>query len=131
LDLIVNLPLPTCATDIRSFLGHVGFYQRFIKGFSKVAKLLFSLLAKDTSFHFSKECEVAFMKLNEALTMAPILHPPVWEESFELMYDELDYAVGVVLQQRIDKKSHVIYYASHTLNEAQVNDIVTEKDFFA
>ena len=60
-----------------------------------LARLLSPFLSK--LFHFSKECEVAFTKLKEALTMTPILHPPVWEESFELMCDALDYAVGVLI----------------------------------
>jgi len=95
--LIPSLPLPTCVKDIRSFLRHASFYRRFIKDFSKIAKPLFSLLAKETPFHFSKECEVVFTKLKEALTMAPICHPPVWGESFEPMCDSSGYAVKVVL----------------------------------
>ena len=61
--------------------------------------------------------------------MAPILHPPVWGESFELMCDASNFAVGVHLGQTIGKKSHVIYYVSHTLNEAQVNYTANEKEF--
>ena len=67
--------------------------------------------------------------LKEALTSAPILHPPIWREPFKLMCDISDYAVGVVLGQRVDSKPHVIYYASHTLNEAQLNYTVTERVF--
>jgi len=67
--------------------------------------------------------------LKEALTTSLILHPLVWVKPFELMCDASDYAVGVVLGQHIDKKSHVIYYASHTLNHAQINYTVTEKEF--
>ena len=128
MDLIANLPLPIYMKDIRSFLGHVDFYRRFIKDISTVAKPLSSLLAKDTPFHFFKECELAFMKLKEALTTTPILHHPVWEESFELMCNASDYAVGVLSGQRINKKPHVIYYVSHTL---QVSYTMTEKEFLA
>ena len=74
---------------------------------------------------------MAFTKLKEALSTAPILHPPVWRESFELMCDASDYAVTVVLGQRIDKKPRVIYYESHTFNEAQVNYTMSEKEFLA
>ena len=130
-NLIVNLPPPTCVKEVRSFLGHVGFYRRFIKDFSKIAKPLSNLLAKDVPFHFSDDCLEAFSKLKKALTSAPVLHPPIWGESFELMCDASDYAVGVVLGQRVDKKPHVIYYASHTLNDAQLNYTVTEKEFLA
>jgi len=128
---IVNLPLPTCVKDVWSFLGHAGFYRHFINDFSKTAKPLFNLLAKDVSFHFSKECHEAFSKLKEALTSAPVLHSPIWGESFELMCGASDYAVGVVLGQHIDRKPQVIYYVSHTLNDAQLNYTVTEKEFLA
>ena len=45
------------------------------------------------------------------------------------MCDASEYAIEVVLGQRIDRKPHVVYYASHTLNDAQLNYIVTEKEF--
>ena len=65
-DLIINLPPPTCVKEVRSFLGHAGFYRRFIKDFSKIAKPLSNLLAKDVPFHFSEECHQAFSKLKKA-----------------------------------------------------------------
>jgi len=49
-DLIVNLPPPTCVKEVQSFLRHTGFYRHFIKKFSKIAKLLFNVLAKDVPF---------------------------------------------------------------------------------
>jgi len=131
IDLIFNLPPPTCMKEVRSFLGHAGFYHRFIKDFRKIAKPLSNLLAKYVPFYFSDECFMAFTKLKEALTSALVLHPPLWGEPFELMCDASDYAVGVVLGQRIDKKPYVIYYASHTLNDAQLKYTVTEKEFLA
>jgi len=129
-DLIVNLPPPTCVKEVRSFLGHVGFCRNFIKNFSKIAKPLTTLLAKDVPFHFSEECLVAFTKLKEALTSSTVLHPPVWGAPFELLSDASNYPIGVGLGQRVDKKPHVIYYTSHTLNDAQLNSTVTEKEIF-
>ena len=55
----------------------LAFYRRFIKDFSKIAKPLSSLLAKDVPFHFSEECHEAFSKFKEALTFALILYPPI------------------------------------------------------
>jgi len=77
MELIVNLPPPICVKEVRSFLGHGGFYRWLIKDFSKTAKSLTNLLAKDVPFHFSEECHVAFSKLKETLTSAPIFHPPI------------------------------------------------------
>ncbi|KAM2585835.1 hypothetical protein TB2_046649 [Malus domestica] len=65
------------------------------------------------------------------LTSAPIIRPPDWSIPFELMCDASDYALGAVLGQRKDKQPHVIYYASRTLNDAQLNYSTTEKELLA
>jgi len=62
IDFIVNLPPLACVREIKSFLGYAGFYRCFIKDFSKIAKPLANLLAKDVPFHLSEECHVAFSK---------------------------------------------------------------------
>jgi len=77
IDLIFNLSPPTCMKEVRSFLGHAGFYNCFIKDFSKIVIPLSNLLAKDVPFYFSDECLEEFSKLKEALTSAPIFHPPI------------------------------------------------------
>ena len=65
------------------------------------------------------------------LTTAPVIVPPDWSLPFELMYDASDYALGAVLGQRKDKQPHVIYYASRTLNDAQLDYSTTEKELLA
>nr|GEU59117.1 reverse transcriptase domain-containing protein [Tanacetum cinerariifolium] len=75
-DVITKLPHPTTVKGIRIFLGHAGFYRRFIKDFSKIARLMTRLLKKDTLFYFSKECVEAFQTLKRKLTEAPILIDP-------------------------------------------------------
>jgi hypothetical protein len=59
--------------SLRSFLGHEGFYKRFIKYFSKITKLLTNLLQKDVPFDFNEKCLVAFRTLKRALVIAPSL----------------------------------------------------------
>ncbi|CAN6562547.1 unnamed protein product [Malus baccata var. baccata] len=105
-----------------------GFYRRFIKDFSKIAQPLCRLLKKEVAFAFTKECTASFNQLKELLTTAPIIVPPDWSLPFELMFDASDYALGAILGQRKDKKPHVIYYASRTLNDAQLNYSTTEKE---
>src|SRR4051812_24138967 len=73
----------------------------------------------------------AFNKLKALLTTAPILKPPDWSLPFELMCDASDYSLGAVLRQRVEKKLYVIYYASRTMNEAQINNTMTKKEFLA
>ncbi|CAA7046867.1 unnamed protein product [Microthlaspi erraticum] len=92
---MTNLQPPKTVKDIRSFLGHAG--------------------------STGEECHKAFTKIKDALVSAPVVQPPNWELPFEIMCDASDYAVGAVLGQRKDKKLHVIYYASRTLDEAQCN----------
>ena len=71
INLIANLPPPTTAKEVRSFLGRAEFYCRFIQDFCEIAKPLSNLLAKKVPFHFSKECLEAFTKLKEVLITAP------------------------------------------------------------
>nr|XP_027101748.1 uncharacterized protein LOC113722694 [Coffea arabica] len=131
IDLITSLPYPTNVKDIRSFLGHAGFYRRFIKDFSKIAQPLSRLLQKEVPFNFGDDCKLSFDTLKGMLTTAPIIQPPDWKLSFELMCDASQYAVGAVLGQRSGKCSHVIYYASKTLTPAQCNYTTTEKELLA
>ncbi|GJT56510.1 reverse transcriptase domain-containing protein [Tanacetum coccineum] len=128
IDVIAKLPHPTTVKGIRSFLGHAGFYRRFIKDFSKISRPMTHLLEKNTPFIFSEECIQAFQTLKKKLTEAPILIAPDWDQPFELMCDANDYAIGVVLGQRIEKHFRPIHYASKTMTEAESNYTTTEKD---
>ncbi|GJX12086.1 reverse transcriptase domain-containing protein [Tanacetum coccineum] len=100
-DVIAKLPHPTSVKGVRSFLGHAGFYRRFIQDFSKIARPMTHLLEKETPFVFSKECIEAFNILKKKLTEAPILVAPDWDLPFEIMCDASDYAVGAVLGQQL------------------------------
>ncbi|GJT02639.1 reverse transcriptase domain-containing protein [Tanacetum coccineum] len=73
INVIAKLPNPTTVKGIRSFLGHAGFYRRFIQNFSKIARPMTHLLEKETPFYFSKECIEAFNTLKENLTRTPFL----------------------------------------------------------
>nr|GEW36941.1 reverse transcriptase domain-containing protein [Tanacetum cinerariifolium] len=92
-DVIAKLPHPTTVKGIRSFLGHAGFYRRFIHDFSKIARPMTRLLEKDALFFFSIECVEAFQTLKRKLTEARILIAPDWDLPFELMCDASDFAI--------------------------------------
>ena len=130
-EVIAKLPPPKSIKDIRSFLGHAGFYLRFIKDFSKIARPLTNLLAKNVPFDFNDECFKSWGKLKQELISAPIISAPNWAQPFEIMCDASDFAIGAVLGQRIDNRQHVIYYSSRTLNDVQRNYTTTEKEFLA
>ena len=82
---------------MRSFLGHVGFYQWFIKDFSKITKPLTHLLVKDVPYDFNEECLSVSLRLKEALIMTPVMQATDWGFLFEVMYDASDFALGAVL----------------------------------
>ncbi|PIN17394.1 DNA-directed DNA polymerase [Handroanthus impetiginosus] len=151
IEVIKTLPYPVGMREVRSFLGHAGFYRQFTKDFSKITRPLCKLLQKDVPFDFDKECKKAFDELKEALTSAPIIQLPNWNLPFEIMCDASNYApiiqlpnwnlpfeimcdasnYGAVLGQRISKTPHVIYYAPRTLDNAQSNYSTMEKELLA
>nr|GEZ93723.1 reverse transcriptase domain-containing protein [Tanacetum cinerariifolium] len=131
IEVISKLPLPTTVKGIRSFLGHAGFYRRFIKDFSKISQPMTHLLEKNSPFIFSNECIQAFRTLKDKLTEAPILIAPNWDQPFELMCDASDFAVGAILGQRIKNHFGPIHYASKTMNQAEANYTTIEKEMLA
>ena len=130
-ELILKLPSPTNVKTVRQFLGHAGFYHRFIRDFSKIDKPLYKLLEKDTKFEWDAKCQEKFEEIKAYLTTTPIVRAHDWHLLFEVMCDASDLAVGVVLGQRIEGKPYVVYYASKTLNEAKRNYTTTEKELLA
>nr|GEY01123.1 reverse transcriptase domain-containing protein [Tanacetum cinerariifolium] len=89
------------------------------------------LLEKNSPFIFSNECIQVFRTLKDKLTEATILIAPNWDQSFELMCNASDFAVGAVLGQRIEKHFRPIHYASKTMNQAEANYTTTEKEMLA
>nr|GEX40677.1 reverse transcriptase domain-containing protein [Tanacetum cinerariifolium] len=129
-DVIAKLPHPTTVKGIRSFLGHAGFYRRFIQDFLKIARLMTRLLKKDTPFLSPKSVLKPF-KHSKKLTKASILIAPNWDMPFELMCNASDFAIGAVLGQRQDKHFRPIHYASKTITKAESNYITTKKEMLA
>ena len=84
IELISKLPPPTNVKAVRQFLGHAGFYRRFIKDFSKIAKPLYKLLEKDTKFAWDETCQKSFEELKSHLTIAPIVRAPNCQQPFEV-----------------------------------------------
>nr|GEU60718.1 reverse transcriptase domain-containing protein [Tanacetum cinerariifolium] len=131
IEVISKLPHPTIVKGIKSFLKHAGFYRRFIKDFSKISRPMTHLLEKNSPFIFSNDCIQAFRTLKEKLIEAAILIAPNSDQPFELMCDASDFAVGVVLGQRVEKHFRPIHYASKTMTQAEMNYMTTEKEMLA
>ena len=95
----VSLLPPTTVKGIRSFLGHVGFYRRFIKDFSKISRPLCRFLKKYAKFVFDELCKAAFDEIKSKLVTAPIMVTPNWNKEFEIMCDSSDYAWELYLDK--------------------------------
>jgi hypothetical protein len=98
-EAIEKIPPPRDIKGIRSFLGHAGFYKRFIRNFSKIARPLTNLLQKDVRFKFDEKCLTSFNILKQALLKAPIIQPSNWKEPFDLLCEVSHESVGATLCQ--------------------------------
>nr|GEX99124.1 reverse transcriptase domain-containing protein [Tanacetum cinerariifolium] len=113
-DVIANVPHPTTIKGVRSFLGHAGFYRRFIQDFSKIARPMTHLFENETPFVFSKECIDVFNTLKKKLTEALILVVPDWNLPFELMCDASNYEIGAIIRRYVHgKEAFEILKACH------------------
>ncbi|RDY10005.1 Retrovirus-related Pol polyprotein from transposon 17.6, partial [Mucuna pruriens] len=130
IDIITSLPNPTSVREVRLFLGHAGFYRRFIKNFSKLALQLSKLLQKDVEFKFDQPCIEGFEELKNRLTSTSILQAPNWDLPFKLMWDASNSALGSILGQRVGtgQTMHVIAYVSRIMDPAQSNYTTTKKE---
>ena len=96
-EFISKLPSPTNVNAVRQFFFHPGFYIRFIKDFSKIAKPLCELLVKDTKCVWDERCQKSFKEIKLHLTTTPIVRAPSWQLPFEVTCDASDFSIGAVL----------------------------------
>jgi ribonuclease HI len=108
---------PVKASEIPSFLGLAGYYRRFIKDFSKIAKPMTRLLEKNKDFDWTKECQVSFEELKKRLTLTPVLILPGITKKFDIYCDASRQGLGCVLMQ----DGQVVSYASHQLRKHEEN----------
>ena len=124
--------IPQSVTELRSFLGFVSYYRRFIKDFAQIAKCLHELTKKNVQWKWTAECDIAFQFLKFKLLSAPILgYPEVNGGLFILDTDASNEAIGAVLSQIQDGQEKVIAYGSRTLSSAEKNYCVTRKEMLA
>ncbi|GJT51615.1 putative reverse transcriptase domain-containing protein [Tanacetum coccineum] len=117
IEAVKNWASPTTPTEIRQFLGLAGYYQRFIEGFSKIAKSLTELTQKNKKYIWGEDQESAFQLLKQKLCEAPILALPEGNDDFVVYCDASHQGLGAVLMQR----EKVIAYASRQLKPNEEN----------
>jgi hypothetical protein len=122
---------PQRATDLRSFLGAVGYYRRFIPGFAEPVAKLTPLLRKHARFTWTAEHETAMKELKERMTTPPVLIPPDFRKPFLVVTDASDYAISAALIQLVGTKEHPVRYYSRTLQPAERNYSTTDREALA
>ena len=129
---IVDWPVPRSVTEVRAFLGMGNYYRRFVKDFSKVVQHLTQLTKKEHRFSWTPECQIAFEKVKQVLTGPDVMAYPLESGGeFILDTDACDVSIGAVLSQKQDGVERVIAYGSRTLNKAERNYCVTDRELLA
>jgi hypothetical protein len=128
IHIITQIRIPSSQKEVHSFLGHAGYYRRFILNFTSLATPLFNLLSKEAKFKWDDECQISFEILKQKLSTNPVLRGPNWSLPFHICIDASDIALGEVLGQRENQMPYAIYFVSKNLSPAEVNYTVTENE---
>ncbi len=130
-DKILGWPVPKTVTDVRAFLGMGNYYRRFLQGFSQLVKPLVELTKRDHPFQWTHECQAAFEELKARLTGTEVMAYPQAECAFILDTDASEHSIGAVLSQVQEGRERVVAYGSRTLNRAERNYCVTDRELLA
>jgi transposase InsO family protein len=131
LETIRNFPAPKNVKEIKTFIGLIIFYSKFIANCSNLTAPINRLTRKDTPFVWSDECQTNFEILRSALTSDSLLCYPNFDKPFILATDASNMALGAVLSQEINGEVRPISYASRALNKHEVNYSTTELECLA
>ena len=141
IEAVSKWPIPRTVYDVRSFLGFVGYYRRFIKNFSKITKPIREVItglenqskraAKKTYMEWSDAADTAFEQLKAMCVSTPILAYPNYQLPFTLHTDSSTDGLGAVLYQKQDGKMRVIAYASRSVSKAEANYPAHKLEFLA
>ena len=123
---VANMQPPCTVREVRSFLGFLGYYRRFVKGFSILARPLYELTKANARFNWDEGCQCAWEDLRQRVITAPILAHPDFDEPFILQTDWQPTGIGAVLAQIQDGREHVIAYGSKGLSGAELKYAPTE-----
>lgn len=126
-----EFPFPRNPKQVKQFLRLVGYYRRFIPGFSKVAKPLTQLLKKGNAFQWGQKQENSFQELRDHLLKQPILQYPDFQKNFNISTDASGYAIAGVLSQGFIGKDMPVAYCFRLLNPAKQNYSTIEQELLA
>jgi len=131
IEVIKNFPTPKTTKQLKSFLGLVGYYRRFVPQFSKIASPFHRLLKSNARYVWEESQEVAFQALKQKLMSQPILQYPDFSREFILFTDAANEGAGAVLSQEQIGKDLPIAYASRKFNKAERNYSTVQNELAA
>ena len=131
IDKVLNCPDPQNLHEVRSLVGFLSYYRKFVPNFATIARPMVRLTEKDVQFKWGVEQHESFKELKRLLTTAPVLAYPVSEGEFLLDTDASDVGIGAVLSQIQDGAERVVAYGSHMLSKAEKNYCVTRREMLA
>ena len=131
MEAISKLPPPINVAEVRSFLGLVGYYRRFVKKFSDKAAPLNALMRKEQTWKWTEDCQKAFETLKGEIAARPVSAYPDFSKPFRLYTDASNIGLGAILAQKQQGKEKIICCASRTLNNAESNYSTTKKECLA
>ena len=127
-EAIIRLPPPSSLLQLQSLQGKSNFLRRFVPNYAEITKGFTQLLKQNTSFFWDAIAEKSFDALKHALTHAPLLHPPNYNQDYFLYLAASYSTIGMVLVQEDEfSTEHVIYYLSRTLNPTELKYSHVEK----
>ena len=121
---------PTTPKQARAFLGLVGYYRKFIKGFAKIAKPLTLFTRQQVKFDWTPTHQATFLQLKEAMVQAPILQYPNPTKKYIMYTDASDDVCGAQLSQEHNGTEFPVSFLSHTFTEMQQKWSTTEQEAF-
>lgn len=129
---IQKFPIPKTATEIKRFLGLLGYYRKFIPDFARITKPMTQCLKKGSKITYNEVDYInCFETCKTLLTNDPILQYPDFDKDFILTTDASNYAIGAVLSQGTIGSDKPIAFASRTLNTSEINYSTIEKELLA
>ena len=131
LDAIKKIPIPQDVTHLKSFLGLVNYYRKFVDQFARIALPLYALTKKGVPYEWGGAQDAAFNRLKKELISAKCLYAPDFQRQFILQTDASDDGIGAVLTQRFEDGEHPVAYISRQLLPAEVNYSATEQEALA
>jgi len=129
---VVEWPVPKSMKDVQKFLGLANYYRQFVKDFAKIAKPLHEIRRKENKWSWGERQQKAFEELKERFTTEPVLVTLDLDKKMRVEADASDFAMGEVLSIKCeDEKWRLVAYISKSLNEAERNYEIHNKEILA